>query len=56
MTSARPRLLPMCLALVFASLWLGCGPEDADEDAFAPPDDGQDLPCACGEEDAASEE
>lgn len=53
MTPPLPRLLLMCLALAFASLWFGCGPEDAEEedgvtsDDFVPVDVAEDEPvCA----------
>ena len=32
MTPTLPRLLLMCLALAFASIWLGCGPEELEEE------------------------
>lgn len=55
MTPSLPRVLLMCLALAFASVWLGgCGPEPADDaestDAeLLPPDLAEldHLPCAC---------
>ena len=63
MTPSLPRVLLMCLALAFASVWLGgCGPDltDGADDPWAPesldaellsPDPGEldHLPCACGE-------
>ena len=58
MTPSVPRVLLMCLALAFASFWLGCGPEPTDGvDAWAPDVDVDaelsELPCACGENEDA---
>jgi hypothetical protein len=58
MTPSLPRVLLMCLALAFASVWLGgCGPDvadgvDATDAELLPPDPSEldHLPCACGEE------
>lgn len=65
MTLPLPRLLSMSLALVFASFWLGCGPDfepAASADPWSPTndpsldvlpsDDEEALPCACGAEEA----
>ncbi len=67
MTLSLPRVLSMSLALVFASFWLGCGPDfepAAPEDLWAPAndpsldvlpsDDEEALPCACGGEETES--
>lgn len=43
MSPPVPRVLLMCLALAFASAWLGCGPEEESELS----DEG----CECGESD-----
>ena len=32
MSPSVPRVLLMCLALAFASVWLGCGPDPADDE------------------------
>ena len=65
MTPSIPRVLLMCLALAFASAWLGCGPDltddapgDAPIDLWAPEFSehepaalpDDELPCACGGE------
>lgn len=44
-----PRLLLMCLALAFASVWLGCGPDLPEESTdFSELDEVP--PCECSED------
>ncbi len=42
MTPSMPRVCLMCLALAFASVWLGCGPDlDGEEEFDGPADEGE---------------
>ena len=59
MRPSAPRVLLMCLALAFASFWLGCGPDTFEESEWTIPQrddegvvdsDADEAPCMLGED------